>query len=979
MQPLNSSAQQTLTESIALGENLSAGMQTVLDTLASSLGQRASANKAALNSVTSTIKDAAKGLNAAVAADLGQVVSAIQSAAATNAVMSQTMLDDAIAHLSSAAGQSAAPSAFTPVGPTAPPPPGQLWDVWTGEQSGGCYRIPAGTPPRNRGDFMVSTGMTDASSAALVARLCIGGPVTPTPTPTPAPTNPQGPPPDLDPAGTGYTVWVSFLDGSCYFQLDNVPPRDLRDRWTVAGTSRDAAIAEVVRCNAPTNPVRPPVPGPTVPPPILPPDVSPAPPTVPPPAPVIRPPVPPRQAPPAPPIPPPPPVVPPPDNDCNVNCWPFTAIAPIAGGAAARIGSPEWCASMDSLKQSLSLIGGGLLHWIEGFAPGFENIDCNMPALLKDSVGQLPFGIGCFLQQVYALNVNVGNQFTGTVKNIVVASMNIVQATTCDNPFLTMTLIVMRSVLEALRKFRIGTDAGLWATLDISIRWDQADAAIDYLIKSSCPYLIPSEGEAMECYRKGWITFDQYKCWLEMNGRDVHVFDPVLQAGRPRPSVGERMTMLHRLRPGVDPDGIEFTDDDFLESLHRDGTAGEWQDRQYAIRYMAYTLREIRQLLDAGSIGRPETLTAFLDMGYDADKASAQADMEMVLTRRRREAEIQGFTPSRLAHLYERGQIDADELTRRMGELSYTVDQSNTLMSSAVQFNRADQARKWALKSEALFADNLEKHYKAGLITDEAAIAALKTQGCLDDAAHSIVNTWLMQVDWGFRQSAIATIRKGWNSGFLGTATAAAALARAGMGQRLVDLTIHEWLAELQLDQRVISAGQALSLMAQGMISPIEAAARLQNLGYNPADADILIQEAANKLRVAEHKQTVAQEKSVLAAEKSAATATKAAARLSDVEASRQAKAARDLLAQADRAAAKAKAELHRLTPLSTLNRWLKIGLIGTDLYTSQLSSMGYTDEIIAGYVADISSGKTAEVVQTGPITDLGTESSGGD
>jgi hypothetical protein len=73
------------------------------------------------------------------------------------------------------------------------------------------------------------------------------------------------------------------------------------------------------------------------------------------------------------------------------------------------------------------------------------------------------------------------------------------------------------------------------------------------------------------------------------------------------------------------------------------------------------------------------------------------------------------------------------------------------------------------------------------------------------------------------------------------------------------------------------------------------------------------------------------------------------------------------------KAAAAAKAENKRdlaamahLTPIASLKRWAKIGLIGLQLFRSRMKEMGYTDEVIGIQIDDFCNAKGAQCVETG-------------
>lgn len=809
--------------------------------------------------------------------------------------------------------------------PNVPPGGGPAYNVYQDVFTDQCYFIIDTLPPRNLGDVQLATGLAFAAAVARAEQCGNPPPATPT-----------------------YTVWRGVFDGICYFLDTTLPPNNLGDTKIDGPLSADAAKTRALECDSgdkhnPDDPKCPPQkPCDPIPPKC--PDLPPAPPPGPKCAPI----------------------------DCAKPVAFDTKITPFA----ARIGSAEWCKSIGVIELDLSGIGGGFIAWINNSLPQFAGVDCNPPTWFEATFAQLPFGIGCALENFWRMDANLFNTFTATLKTAVSAGLNISAAVTCDNPALTVSLVVVRAVLQSLRNFRIGTDAGLWATIDITVKWDQAEAAIDYLIKHSCPYLIPSASEAMSVRRGGWISDSIYSCWMGMNGHDVSVYSPLLEHGRPRGSASTYYTLYHRLRNGTTGLANRFDDAALMDALQKDGYNEEWVKRLFDLRYIPYTLREIRQLLDASKITRDETYAAFRDMGYDDEKANAQADMEMVLTTRRRAAEVQGNTPSHIAHVYGRGVIDVDEVRHRMTALSFSYDDSVALIEATKERNLADAARKWGEKASTMFLALLEENYKLGLVSAAVAVDGLMKQGALKDSALSIVATWADEVQLINRKNTIKFNRTQWLSGRISNTAALLNLESIGMTGAAAYVTLSAWQAEQVANAKELSGAEVLRLVAEGMLSPVEAATRLANLDFANTDADILIAEASNKLRAANVKAQQSQETARIMEEKAVEAEQRRESAKKAVDDARAAKAASTLIKEAEKARKDAVAALRRATPVATLNRWLKRGLIGVDLYAERMTQLGYPEQEIDAYVQDISDSKGAAVVETGPILDLGTPQS---
>lgn len=618
---------------------------------------------------------------------------------------------------------------------------------------------------------------------------------------------------------------------------------------------------------------------------------------------------------------------------------------------APRIGSEEWCGAMESLIGKITALSTDFMAAIQALE---DSILSNRIPQLSDEhatmIRGIPFGIGQALLILFNANRDAFNEIMTVVREAVGAGLTVARSVTCDVPEITVGLIVVRSALNVLKRVRVGVNAGLWATLDVTVEWDQAEAALDYMIAYSCPYLIPSEGQAMEAFRKEWIKEPLYRCWMAMGGHDPDVYSPVLEAGKHRPSIGERERMLWRLRDDAPNPILVYTDADYRADLDHDGMRPEWRERLYAIRYQIFTIREIQQLLDNGQMDREGAFQAFRDMGFAEKKANQLADMEFTLHLRRHEHLVEGFTPARISHAYGRGTMVAADVIFWMKEIHFTEADANELMRATVEMNRADYARKWADRASGELLATLKESYKLGYTSPQQAIPALVSQGALPDAAVSLVHGWDAEVRLEHDKAAIASVKKGWESGYADTATAERLLVLSGMSPAVAAITVTEWNANSAVDRQLLGGSEVLSLLAKGLIEPAAALARLVGMGWEIHDAEIRIQESENKLRSA----------GITAQNRAAA---------SDVRAS---KAAQALAKAADRSKAEAVAALRKLHPLGAMKGWLKKGIISIVRFREILTTQGYASDFVENTITEICSAKSAVCDSGEAPTDMG-------
>jgi hypothetical protein len=584
---------------------------------------------------------------------------------------------------------------------------------------------------------------------------------------------------------------------------------------------------------------------------------------------------------------------------------------------------------------------------------------------LATTLESIPFGIGSAVVNSYNLISCAWNQLSGGIKYAVQASIGLSNAAACGNPATLLGLIVVRGLLQCLHRLRLGTDAVVWATVDLNIEWDQAEATIDYLIRYVCPYGIPEPATAMALYRGGWISQGLYECWMRCGNADPGVYSPILEHGRPRPQLHERQQMLWRLRPdAVDP-SLAYSDAQYLSEMAVDGSTDAWNKRLFAIRHIPYTLREIRQLMDAGQATTEEVYAAFRDMGYDDPKAVAQTNMEVVLTTRRREAEITGFTPGRISQLYMRGALQPDDVIANMGLLSYTQAQAQRLMQLAQLEETATQLKRFYDRTEATLLKGNEDGYKLGTVDAESVQVNLIALGASKESAKALVDAWDSEEKMRLAKETIATIKRGWKSGYLSNNNIADMLTSTGISADKANSIVAQWQLERTLDQRVEDVSQLLSQVAAGTMTATDAGSRLTNMGWSYDDAQLLLAESVNKLS-----------KTLLAAEEKAITAAERAAKANlskeiadkktaELAVAKAAKAADALAKQAVHAAAIAAAQLRKMTPIASLAKWLKQGMISQEIYLQRLSMMGYEDGAAQVMMEEVCNAKGANCLPT--------------
>lgn len=204
----------------------------------------------------------------------------------------------------------------------------------------------------------------------------------------------------------------------------------------------------------------------------------------------------------------------------NVTCTLTSA------GALPAIGTAEWCACLDQVTQWLNGLGNSVIGFLIGNPAETAATSGFFSGLLNILAGQSIIGIASS-----AID-NAVSEIRNTVGEIWDTIKGAVSNTGLCNPTLILGVSLAKSAITALHRARIGTDAVVWLTIDISIAVEPLEKVIDYIMDYVCPTEIPSVGEAMECYRQHTAPLAQIRCWMLLRGANPDVWLPIIDAKR---------------------------------------------------------------------------------------------------------------------------------------------------------------------------------------------------------------------------------------------------------------------------------------------------------------------------------------------------------------------------------------------------------------------------------------------------------------
>ncbi len=150
------------------------------------------------------------------------------------------------------------------------------------------------------------------------------------------------------------------------------------------------------------------------------------------------------------------------------------------------------------------------------------------------------------------------------------------------------------------------------------------------------------------------------------------------------PGASAGYQMMHRLRPGTTDNPFDIDD---LELMLRTADIPEFfRKRLIEISYATFTRVDVRRMYKAGVLSADQVFEAYLDIGYDKEKAQALADFAILDAG----TDDRDLTRSLITQGYERGTISEGEALELLGGIGFTADRAGFIIA----IENADIARR---------------------------------------------------------------------------------------------------------------------------------------------------------------------------------------------------------------------------------------------------------------------------------------------
>lgn len=219
--------------------------------------------------------------------------------------------------------------------------------------------------------------------------------------------------------------------------------------------------------------------------------------------------------------------------------------------------------------------------------------------------------------------------------------------------------------------------------------------------------------------------------WAERQGLSREWVKFYWRAHWDLPGVQAGYQMMHRLRPGTTEN--PFTLDDLETQLRTADIPSFFRDRLIEISFATFTRVDVRRMYKAGVLNEDQVYEAYLDLGYDKEKARALSDFAILDAG----SEDRELTRTLITAGYERGTIPENEALDLLVSIGYTRDRAEFIIA----IENADIEKKKV--DEEL--DRVAFLYKEGEVDEPGVYAELGPLGLPSEQVANYIGKWDLQ------------------------------------------------------------------------------------------------------------------------------------------------------------------------------------------------------------------------------------------
>ena len=323
---------------------------------------------------------------------------------------------------------------------------------------------------------------------------------------------------------------------------------------------------------------------------------------------------------------------------------------------------------------------------------------------------------------------------------------------------------------------------------------------------------------------------EDFAVWMEKQGYSRDWSEKYWRAHWVLPSVTNGFEMFHR--------GI-ITEDQLKELLRISDIPAKWRENLVKVAYQPYTRVDVRRMHDMGILTDAELKTAYMDLGYDDEKAENMKLFTIAYNDKAGEGEMTEYkelTRSVIVSAYQKGIIAQDQAETRLLDIGYEMDGIGLILSLAAWQKDIDDIPDPMPEYRRDLKSMIEKAYSQRIISASEATDTLVGVGFTEiEVAYmlSAVDLW-----YGLDQSAemLKTIGDAYITRGINRGDAIAGLGQFGLPSAMSEQKLAEWEVQRHIRSRRATEAQYRKALELEVIGIEEYKENLRGLGYTEYD-----------------------------------------------------------------------------------------------------------------------------------------------
>ena len=412
-------------------------------------------------------------------------------------------------------------------------------------------------------------------------------------------------------------------------------------------------------------------------------------------------------------------------------------------------------------------------------------------------------------------------------------------------------------------------------------RQGYSDDKINAIVESQRPLLSP--GDAQEAFLRGYITEKEHDNVLRQYGYREGQIKLIKQLYQVIPGISDIITMA--VKEAFTPDiakkfgQYEGFPKEFGEWAEKQGLSKEWAERYWAahwqlpgardgfemyhrriidhdelkmllraldvmpfwrerlieLAYEPYDRVDIRRMYHAGVLTEDEVYNAYLDLGYNPDRAKHLTEFTVKTYAVQDKTTLDNFrelTRSIIIKAYQENVIDADETKKRLIQIKYSPDDADFLIKMADSQRELQNASTDKIPLLSHTVNLVIDGYKRGLYNEDETRALLQKLGKKDEEINWYLAFSKYEVLSDLKKLQIDTIHENYIQRNWDKTKAESELGKLNLTGLEQEKLFNRWNIEKEARVKKPSEAQFRAMLYAGIITPDEYFDEIKGLGY---------------------------------------------------------------------------------------------------------------------------------------------------